>query len=91
MKKKVLVVLVVLAMIVPIVLISAYSITEFRRNSEPSILVKVPESWGEAISVARRSRSATILFSEGHIILVRIPYTFNDIYVIKIERIFNFR
>ncbi len=86
MKKKVLVVLVVLAMLVPIIVVSASTIFQYTKKSEPEIILRVPDSWGPAVSIARRPMSINILFSDGHIVIVRIPLSYRTTYMIKIER-----
>lgn len=54
-------------------------------EEKPIVVVHVPAEWGKAISIARRPRSVTILFEEGHIITVVHKSFWSSRYLVRIE------
>lgn len=79
--------IILIFLIVPIYIVYAtHKIYRFTDDSEPQIILEVPRSWGEPVSIARRVRSITILFENGHIVVVSHRLLIRDdiFYVIQI-------
>lgn len=71
MRKRIPIGLVLINLLLSVILVRATTV--FRPTGEPIRVVEVPESWGKPVSICRRPNSVTILFEEGHIIVVGHP------------------
>ncbi len=84
-RRNLLIAIVLIIVIVPVVITYAKYRYRFTEDDEAKVVVEVPSSWGNAVSIARRITSVTILFEGGHIVTVRHgAITRNSFYLVEI-------
>lgn len=88
MKRKALIVIICILVLIPTILVQSKKIriVEFNSTSEPYLTLRVPESWGEAITSVKWRGGVTILFENGHIAIIDVGYFSrgNSVYLIEI-------